>query len=158
MIANRKQCSRGARATLERQAPDVWEEFLGGDSSQELWIRNFGVPRSTYDELCEAVGPLVAPAPSYFWEPVPTDKCPSSAKKCFHCSFSKYVYLFSCECKKSCWGFFIDLFPIRIFSFSNSTNSMETHLLISFRNQTVILPCQKFEALFLLHTNGCSAN
>lgn len=134
MIANRRQCSRGARATLERQASDVWEEFLGGDSSQELWIRNFGVPRSTYDELCEAVGPLVAPAPSYFWEPVPTDKCPSSAKKCFHCwnSFSKYVYLFSCKCKKKKLLFFflIDLFPIRIFSFSNSTNSMETLLLI----------------------------
>lgn len=107
MIANRKQCGRGAGATLERQTPDVWEEFLGGDSSQELWIRNFGVPCSTYDKLCEAVGPLVAPAPSYFWEPVPTDKCPSSAKKCYHCSFSKYVYLFSCKRKKKSFCFFL---------------------------------------------------
>lgn len=45
----------------------------------KLRIGNLGVTRSAFDELCDAVGPLVVPAR----EPLPTDK------RLFFCFFYK---------------------------------------------------------------------
>lgn len=42
--------------------------------TEEVWIQNFRMTRSSFDELYDAVEPLVAPAASFPSEPVPTDK------------------------------------------------------------------------------------
>lgn len=65
-----------------KQAPYTWGvaiHFTG-----EVWIQNFRMTHSSFDELHIAVEPLVAPAASFPSEPVPTDKrivCPVNAQK-----------------------------------------------------------------------------
>ncbi|KAK7148191.1 hypothetical protein R3I93_012495 [Phoxinus phoxinus] len=50
-----------------------WEVVVR-DFTEDLWIQNFRMKRSTFLELCNAIGPLVSPAASCPREPVSTNK------------------------------------------------------------------------------------
>lgn len=51
---------------------DFWEMIIQ-EFTKELWIWILRVTRSTFDKLCDAFRPLVVPATSCSWEPLPTD-------------------------------------------------------------------------------------
>lgn len=64
-------------AMLERQSAYTWEQphkrdfWEVIDFTEKVWIQNFRMIQSTFDELCNAVG---LPATSCPREPLPTEK------------------------------------------------------------------------------------
>lgn len=75
--ANCRHRSRVMAAMLERQSAYTWEQphkrdfWEVIDFTEKVWIQNFRMIQSTFDELCNAVG---LPATSCPREPLPTEK------------------------------------------------------------------------------------
>ena len=127
---------RRQRVILQRRSPyvwertrirDFWERIVTEEFTDELWIQNFRMTRDTFNELCDAIEPLVEPHMSCPREAVPTRKrvaialyklatCSEyravgetfgvskttvhrcvNAKKCFHCTFAIYLYIDTSE-------------------------------------------------------------
>lgn len=84
-------CRRVVGATLERHAPYRWEWPHRRD------LRTVDPKLLTFDQFCDAVGPPVVSPRSWPRKPVPTYKRvmwsvnAKKKKKCFCCSFVKYV-------------------------------------------------------------------
>uniref|UniRef100_A0A3B3C1P4 Uncharacterized protein n=1 Tax=Oryzias melastigma TaxID=30732 RepID=A0A3B3C1P4_ORYME len=69
----RRQVRRKREKRKRRRVKHFWE-IVVEEFTEELWIQHFCMTRSTFDELCDAVGPLVAPTVRCPRQPVAVKK------------------------------------------------------------------------------------